>query len=158
MDPCPFVRLIVESFALKLPPAARLAGPGVHPSPTPCFCSIQLQDFPSLTAPLPRAFDLTSSTNLIDAAAAAASAPSSPVIINLDPAALEKMSGRADAGPAAVQATVVQNGWVSMASGQGAARLHLLVWTEPDPRFVFQFGCEPECNPVVYQIQGGNPE
>lgn len=56
---------------------------------------------------------------------------------------------------AAVKATVVQNGWVSMGNGQGAARLHLLVRTEPDPRFVFQFGGELECSPVVYQIHGG---
>jgi hypothetical protein len=35
-----------------------------------------------------------------------------------------------------------------------AAQMHLTVRSEPDPRYVFQFGGEPECSPVVFQIQG----
>ncbi|KAG6471195.1 hypothetical protein ZIOFF_072296 [Zingiber officinale] len=187
MDPCPFLRLVVESLALKLPPVAKIAVPGVHPSSTPCFCSIHLQDFPALTAPLPLALGPTSSgANMIDVAAATFVA-SSRVVISLDPAALQRMSKRpailtvvvyagrsgkyacalasgrrllgqvrvaVDLEATAGRAAVVQSGWVSMGSGQGAARLHLVVRTEPDPRFVFQFGGEPECSPVVYQIQG----
>lgn len=38
--------------------------------------------------------------------------------------------------------------------GDHDAKLHLTVRTEPDPRFVFQFGGEPECSPVIFQIQG----
>ncbi|WOK91450.1 hypothetical protein Cni_G00141 [Canna indica] len=191
MDPCPFVRLVVESLALKLPPVAKPAGPGVHPSTTPCFCTIQLQELPSAaakTAPLPLAAEPTSTTNLIDApnSAAAAAASSSPVVISLEPALLQRLSagrpasltvavyagrtgstcgfssgrllGRVrvavDLALAATRAAVIQNGWVSMGSGRAAARLHLVVRTEPDPRFVFQFEGEPECSPVVYQIQG----
>ncbi|PWZ31727.1 hypothetical protein Zm00014a_024808 [Zea mays] len=31
----------------------------------------------------------------------------------------------------------------------------MVVRAEPDPRYVFQFGGEPECGPVVYQVPGG---
>ncbi|CAL9050447.1 unnamed protein product [Musa banksii] len=185
MDPCPFVRLIVESLALKLPTMAKPVGPGVHPSATPCFCTVQLQDRPSsyCSVPLPLAVDPTSSTNLIDAPTSSSS--SSPVIISVEPAAWQRSSGKraslevsvyvgrtgstcgfssgrllgrvrvaVDLETAATRAAVVQSGWVSMGSQTSAARLHLVVRTEPDPRFVFQFGGEPECSPVVYQIQG----
>ncbi|POO00570.1 hypothetical protein TorRG33x02_036440 [Trema orientale] len=56
---------------------------------------------------------------------------------------------------------VFQSGWLklggesaSKSSSSTSARLHLVVRSEPDPRFVFQFGGEPECSPVVFQIQG----
>lgn len=51
---------------------------------------------------------------------------------------------------------VFQNGWMKLGNegDKPAASLHLKVRTEPDPRFLFQFGGEPECSPVVFQIQG----
>lgn len=54
---------------------------------------------------------------------------------------------------------VFQNGWVKLGNqtdttSLGLGKLHLVVRSEPDPRFVFQFGGEPECSPVVFQIQG----
>ncbi|KAL8254517.1 hypothetical protein R6Q59_032738 [Mikania micrantha] len=51
---------------------------------------------------------------------------------------------------------VFQNGWMKLRNevDRPAASLHLKVRTEPDPRFLFQFGGEPECSPVVFQIQG----
>ncbi|KAI3694397.1 hypothetical protein L1987_77362 [Smallanthus sonchifolius] len=51
---------------------------------------------------------------------------------------------------------VFQNGWMKLGNDMDkpAASLHLKVRTEPDPRFLFQFGGEPECSPVVFQIQG----
>ncbi|GMP43201.1 hypothetical protein CsSME_00012653 [Camellia sinensis var. sinensis] len=57
-------------------------------------------------------------------------------------------------GPAS-RAAVFQHGWMKLGSEQEkpTARLHLTVRSEPDPRFVFQFGGEPECSPVVFQIQ-----
>lgn len=39
---------------------------------------------------------------------------------------------------------------------KGSTRIHLVVRSEPDPRFVFQFGGEPECSPVVFQIRENN--
>lgn len=178
MDPCPFVRLIVESLALKLPSATRSAGSGVHPSATPCYAKLKIKNFPSQTALLP----------LCTAAATgppepAASAPG----FDLDPDALRSLackplitlrisvytgrmgrtcrvtSGRllgsvqvcVNLGHAQTRACVYQSGWMKLGAGGAAvATLHMTVRSEPDPRFVFQFGGEPECSPVVFQIQG----
>lgn len=51
---------------------------------------------------------------------------------------------------------VFRNGWLKLGRepDKPSARIHLTVRSEPDPRFVFQFGGEPECSPVVFQIQG----
>lgn len=179
MDPCPFVRLIVESLSLKLPQATRPAGTGVHPSTTPCFCKLRIKNFPSQTALLP----LSSSP----ADSPPDSFTSSPGF-HLDSTALRQLSGKpftlrvsvytgrmgrtcgvsngkllgrvdvsielegTDSRPA-----VFQNGWLKLGKESdkpSSARLHLVVRSEPDPRFVFHFGGEPECSPVVFQIQG----
>lgn len=184
MDPCPFVRLIVESLALKLPAATRPAGSGVHPSATPCYAKLKIKNFPSQTALLP----------LLSGATAAASPPESSTAapgFHLDPEALRSLSCRppvtlkisvytgrmgrtcgvtsgkllgslqltANLGHAQTRACVYQNGWMKLGAGAGSggepvATLHVKVRSEPDPRYVFQFGGEPECSPVVFQIQG----
>ncbi|KAE8714125.1 putative Derlin-3 [Hibiscus syriacus] len=61
-----------------------------------------------------------------------------------------------DLGLSQIRPSVFQNGWMKLGSEseKTTAKLHLTVKTEPDPRFVFQFGGEPECSPVVFQIQG----
>ncbi|XP_015571639.1 uncharacterized protein LOC8265125 isoform X2 [Ricinus communis] len=178
MDPCPFVRLIVESLALKLPLATKPAGSGVHPSATPCFCKLRIKNFPSQTALLPLC------TTPGDSPDTATSAPG----FHLDATAIRRLSGKpialrvevytgrmghtcgvnggkllgkvevcVDLGNAAVaHPRVFHNGWLKLGNqpDKPAARLHLVVRSEPDPRFVFQFGGEPECSPVVFQIQG----
>ncbi|KAF5726030.1 hypothetical protein HS088_TW23G00767 [Tripterygium wilfordii] len=177
MDPCPFVRLIVESLALKLPLATKPAGPGVHPSATPCFCKIRIKNFPSLTALLP----LSASTGESPPESTA-----SALGFHLDGATLRRLSGKPvtlrvsvytgrmgstcgvssgkllgrvkvsmDFAGAEAKLCLFQNGWVKLGSetGKTSARLHLVVRAEADPRFVFQFGGEPECSPVVFQIQ-----
>ncbi|TKY60816.1 hypothetical protein E2542_SST17916 [Spatholobus suberectus] len=178
MDPCPFVRLIVESLALKLPSPTRPPPlSGVHPSTTPCFCKIRINTFPSHTALLP----LSSST-------AAPDTTTSAPAFHLDPAALRRLSGKPLAlalsvynGPmgrtcgvrgakllgrlhltlhlstALSRSNTFHNGWLNLGQprdNKPSAQLHLVVRSEPDPRFVFQFGGEPECSPVVFQIQG----
>ncbi|GLT98615.1 hypothetical protein SLE2022_161130 [Rubroshorea leprosula] len=178
MDPCPFVRLIVESLALKLPIATKPAGSGVYPSTTPCFCIIRFKNFPSQTALLPLC--TTPSDSAPDTATSTAG-------FHLDAITLRRLSGKpvtlhlkvytgrmgrtcgvssakligkvqvsVDLGGAQSKACVFQNGWKKLGREQDkpSARLHLVVRTEPDPRFVFQFGGEPECSPVVFQIQG----
>ncbi|KAM0938211.1 hypothetical protein DsansV1_C23g0175841 [Dioscorea sansibarensis] len=180
MDPCPFVRLIVESLALKLPPVSKPAGPGVHPSTNPCYCTITFPECPSSSrhAPLPLASDESSLV---------AGQYSSRVVFSLDPAAVQRLEGKPAAAVAAltvavhvgrrgstcgmgggrmlgkvrvevelgteVGEAVVRRGWVPV--GTSGALLHVIVRTEPDPRFVFQFGGDPECSPVVFQVQGG---
>ncbi|TYJ28859.1 hypothetical protein E1A91_A06G029800v1 [Gossypium mustelinum] len=53
MDPCPFVRLTVGNLALKVPVASKPARSVVHPSWSPCFCKIKLNNFPLQTAVVP---------------------------------------------------------------------------------------------------------
>ncbi|XP_010526420.1 PREDICTED: uncharacterized protein LOC104803996 [Tarenaya hassleriana] len=180
MDPCPFVRLTVDSLALKLPETAsnKPSGGGVHPSATPCYCKLRIKHFPSQTALLP----LSSSSSPPESAA------SSPGF-HLDAEALRRISGKkiplrvsvyagrmgrtcgvasgkllgrvdvaVDLAAAIARTVVFHSGWKKL-GGDGekekpSARLHLVVKAEPDPRFVFQFGGEPECSPVVFQIQG----
>ncbi|KAL2925360.1 Lysophospholipase-like protein 1 [Bienertia sinuspersici] len=137
MDPCPFARLIIESLALQLPMGAKpSAGAGVHPSATPCYCKITLKGFPSQTALLPLSSrgDVTSS---LESATCAQGAEAKSITFH--------------------------SGWMRLGKDDSKrveklnpahAKLHLVVRSEPDPRFVFQFGGEPECSPVVYQIQG----
>nr|GMD06155.1 uncharacterized protein LOC109193052 [Ipomoea batatas] len=53
---------------------------------------------------------------------------------------------------------VFQSRWKKLGGGGGGAdnkpMLHVVVRFEPNPRFVFPFSGEPECSPVVFQIQG----
>ncbi|KAA8523195.1 hypothetical protein F0562_009618 [Nyssa sinensis] len=180
MDPCPFVRLIIESLSLKLPLATKPAGSGVYPSTTPCFCKLRFKSFPSQTALLP----------LCSAAPGDSSPPDSGTCFSgfhLDPATLRRLSGKPltlrvsvysgrmgrtcgvtcgkllgsvyvsiNLEGAESRPSVFQNGWRKLGNelDKPAARLHVTVRAEPDPRFVFQFGGEPECSPVVFQIQG----
>ncbi|KAL6006059.1 hypothetical protein ACLOJK_040104 [Asimina triloba] len=176
MDPSPFVRIVVDSLVLKLPFATGPAGPGVHPSTTPCYCKVRLNTFSSRTALLP-----------LDSSESSSSSPTSSasVSLHLDPHTL----GRLSAKPAVLQvsvytgrmgrtcwmrsgkllgrvrvdvkvearACVFQSGWVEIGKkAASSARLHMVVRAEPDPRFVFQFGGEPECSPVVFQVRDGN--
>ncbi|KAL5572523.1 hypothetical protein UlMin_022120 [Ulmus minor] len=178
MDPCPFARLIVESLALKLPQATRPAGSGVHPSTTPCFCKLKINNFPSQTALLP-----LSSSPLDSPPESTASSTG----FHLDASSLRRLSGKPitlrvsvytgrmgrtcgvsrgkllgrvnvgiDLDGAESRPSVFQTGWLKLGSqpDKPSARLHIVVRSEPDPRFVFQFGGEPECSPVVFQIQG----
>ncbi|KAG6424073.1 hypothetical protein SASPL_114485 [Salvia splendens] len=166
MDPCPFVRLIVESLALKLPSSK--AGT--------CYAKLKLHNFPSqiLSLPLPRSDPPPSSSSYstfhLDTDAL--------LLFSKKPLTTLKIS--VFSGPAACSCSVVtgnpigtlklclnltnvrsrtciyHTGWMNLGGadeGEPAARLHLAVRSEPDPRFVFQFGGEPECSPVVFQIQ-----
>ncbi|XVE98064.1 hypothetical protein REPUB_Repub03eG0073200 [Reevesia pubescens] len=178
MDPCPFVRLIVESLALKLPQATKPAGSGVYPTTTPCFCKLRLKNFPSQTALLP----LSNSSG-----DSPPESSTSAVGFHLDALTLRRLSGKPvtlrievytgrmgrtcgvscgklvgrvqvtmDLGVSQTRPSVFQNRWMKLGNepDKPTAKLHLTVRAEPDPRFVFQFGGEPECSPVVFQIQG----
>ncbi|XVF68176.1 hypothetical protein PTKIN_Ptkin10aG0183200 [Pterospermum kingtungense] len=72
---------------------------------------------------------------------------------------LGKVSVALDLRGAESRPSVVHNGWIAMGQNRSnkngsSAQLCLTVRTEPDPRFVFQFGGEPECSPQVFQVQG----
>ncbi|KAK8523206.1 hypothetical protein V6N13_113160 [Hibiscus sabdariffa] len=180
MDPCPFVRLIVESLALKLPRPTKPAGAGVYPTATPCFCKLRLKNlnFPSQTALLPLSNGAADSPP-----ESFTSAPG----FHLDALTIRRVSGKpvtvcvevytgrmgvtcgvssgklvgsvqvtVDLGVSQTRPAVFQDGWMKVGNGldKPTAKLHLMVRAEPDPRFVFQFGGEPECSPIVFQIQG----
>ncbi|KAK8476771.1 hypothetical protein V6N13_144787 [Hibiscus sabdariffa] len=178
MDPCPFVRLIVESLALKLPQATKPAGSGVYPTTTPCFCKLRLKNFPSQTALLP--LSNSSGDSPPESSTSAAG-------FHLDGSTLRRLSGKpvtlrievytgrmghtcgvrcgklvgrvkvsVDLGVSQTRPSVFQNGWMKLGNEpeKPTTKLHLTVKAEPDPRFVFQFDGEPECSPVVFQIQG----
>lgn len=61
---------------------------------------------------------------------------------------------------------VLQNGWVGVgkkkkrrenrdsSSSSAVAQVYVTVKAEADPRFVFEFDGEPECNPQVFQVLG----
>ncbi|KAG6428637.1 hypothetical protein SASPL_112890 [Salvia splendens] len=177
MDPCPFVRLTVESLALQLAAATRPSGSGIHPSSTPCYATLKIKNFPSQQAPLPL---ITAAAPELSSSAAASSfdigpdalrgllACSRPVLA-LKIKVFAGRTGRTcgvtsgkllgtlqlpvDVAHAQGRACVYHSGWMKLGGG-GEARLHVTVRSEPDPRYVFQFGGEPECSPVVFQIQG----
>ncbi|GAB4838997.1 hypothetical protein Ancab_028527 [Ancistrocladus abbreviatus] len=180
MDPCPFARLIIESLALKHPFTAKRAGSGVHPTTTPCYCKIKLKNFPTQTALLPLSSNLDPS--LPDSTTSASGfhldpqgltrLSSKPVVLRVSVytgrmgrtcgVSTGKLLGKVhvsmDFREAQSKPIVFQNGWLKLGKEAdnkgGLAKLHLVVRSEPDPRFVFQFGGEPECSPVVFQIQG----
>ncbi|CAM0882798.1 unnamed protein product [Alopecurus aequalis] len=184
MDPCAFVRLTVGQLLLKLPPVPRPSSgaAGVHPSTSPCFCTVRLHDQPS---------SLARTAALPLANACFPGGAGGPVVLSLDAAAVQRLSGRAaelvftvhagkptgstgcgvgarralgrvrvavDVTRAAAGETVVaRDGWVDVGKPGSSTRaqIHMFVRAEPDPRYVFQFGGEPECGPVVYQVPGG---
>ncbi|GMH03350.1 hypothetical protein Nepgr_005189 [Nepenthes gracilis] len=182
MDPCPFARLIVESLALKLPSTTKPAGSGVHPSTTPCYCKIKLKGFPSQTALLPLSSTATTDTSPPDSTTSSAGFHLDPAAlcrISSRPVTLRvsvytgrmgrtcgissgKLLGRIhvfmDIRVAESKPIAFQSGWLKLGKEpeyqKAQAKLHIVVRSEPDPRFVFQFGGEPECSPVVFQIQG----
>ncbi|XP_016491872.1 uncharacterized protein LOC107811460 [Nicotiana tabacum] len=180
MDPCPFVRLIIESLALKLPTATKPAGSGsgVHPCSTPCYAKLKLKNFPSQTVILPLCSTSQDPSSPPESSASAAG-------FHLDAVTLRRLSGKPVTLKVSVftgrmgrtcgvtsgkllgsvqvnvnlngthsKSNVFQNGWMKLGGEPAVAMLHMAVRAEPDPRFVFQFGGEPECSPVVFQIQG----
>ncbi|KAG0464790.1 hypothetical protein HPP92_018954 [Vanilla planifolia] len=69
---------------------------------------------------------------------------------------LGKVNVALDLTEAEGKAVVFHSGWITVGkfSKGSSAQLHLTVKSEPDPRFVFEFGGVPECSPQVFQIQG----
>ncbi|KAK9715436.1 hypothetical protein RND81_06G165000 [Saponaria officinalis] len=180
MDPCPFARLIIESLALQLPLGTKpSSGSGIHPSTTPCYCKITLKNYPTQTALLPLSGgasppdSTTSATgfHLDPAALRSMSGRSVQLRVSVYSGRMGqtcgvrsgKLIGRVNVGldlkGAEIRPVSFQCGWVTLGRSNDdgkavRAKLHLEVRSEPDPRFVFNFGGEPECSPVVYQIQG----
>ncbi|KAA8528419.1 hypothetical protein F0562_035774 [Nyssa sinensis] len=184
MDPCSFVRLSVGNLALKIPVASKPAHSVVHPSSSPCFCKIKLNNFPLQTAIVPY---IPSKNQFPDGQCQALAASFHLTKSDLDKLAgkslfagklflniaiytgrrrttcgvnsgrlLGKVSVPLDLAGTESEACVFHNGWISVGKDakNSSAQFHLNVKAEPDPRFVFQFDGDPECSPQVFQIQG----
>ncbi|PSS31523.1 Heat shock protein [Actinidia chinensis var. chinensis] len=183
MDPCPFVRLTVSNFALKIPVASKPARSVVHPSSSPCFCKIKLKSFPVQTVVVPYIPQESQSPEQAQAPTAS---------FHLSKSDLDKLAGKSlftgklylkisiytgrrgttcgvnsgrllgkvavplDLAGTEARACVFHNGWIPVGKDakSSSAKFHVSVKAEPDPRFVFQFDGEPECSPQVFQIQG----
>ncbi|KAG0467198.1 hypothetical protein HPP92_018215 [Vanilla planifolia] len=180
MDPCSFFRVLVGRLALKIPVASRPARSGVHPSSTPCYCRIRLHNLPCQTAPIPllSTDDAAGSVASPDSSLAAAFHLSRTDISSFGGKAklvikiytgrlgstcgmnlgnlLGKVKIPLDLKSADGKALVLHSGWIAVgkSSKGSSAQLLLTVKSEPDPRFVFEFGGKPECSPQVFQIQG----
>ncbi|OIW03975.1 hypothetical protein TanjilG_30251 [Lupinus angustifolius] len=186
MDPCPFVRVIVESLALK--PSSVNSGGGIHSSTTPCFCKININDFPSQTVILPLTSSSSDTTPEITTSAPGFHLDSSSIrrlsakpltlTISVYNSTMDRMCGFTspklldrvtititDLTSSVSQCRTFHKGWVHVGKNRnkvgdeadkGSTMIHLVVRSEPDPRFVFQFDGEPECSPVVFQIQENN--
>ncbi|KAK9286944.1 hypothetical protein L1049_015352 [Liquidambar formosana] len=182
MDPCPFVRILVGNLALKFPVASKPAFSGVHPSSSPCYCKIKLKNFPTQIATIPlisqdsqhhsqsqsACFNLTHS-DISKLAEKRVFSKNPCVKIDIytgkrgttcgfnSGKLLGSVSVPLDLDGAESRALVFRNGWVSVGengNGSATAQLYVNVRAEPDPRFVFEFGGEPECSPQVFQVQG----
>ncbi|XP_051152504.1 uncharacterized protein LOC127266334 [Andrographis paniculata] len=169
MDPCPFVRLIA---AVNLSGAAASAGAAAGSGGPPCYAKLKINDFPSQTTallPLSSTGDPPSAVFHLgpEALRRLSARPVVAIKISVFAGRVGRACGVAAAGKllggvqvfvnlgdAQARGCVYHNGWVKLDGGEPAAKLHLTVRSEPDPRFVFQFGGEPECSPVVFQIQG----
>lgn len=172
MDPCPFVRIVVGSLALKFPAESKL--------PPTFDCKIKLKGFSTQSTSIPAfvqdreaildnrihaCFNFSKSelVKFVEKSNVRGK-PSclnieiyggkvgfgygskkllGSVLVTLDLKSLENIGHRG---------FVIQNGWVSVSGS--TAELNLNVRAEPDPRFVFQFDGEPECSPQVFQVNG----
>ncbi|KAE9600652.1 putative C2 domain-containing protein [Lupinus albus] len=181
MEPRPFVRLMVESLAIKTKPSSTN-----NPSTTPYFCKINMKYFPSQTVILPlnsSSCDTTPefttsapSFHLDSSAIRRLSANPVTLRISIYTSSMERVCGFAsakllgrvtitinDLANSVSRCNTFHKGWLHVGKNKigneadkGSAMIHLVVRSEPDPRFVFEFGGEPECSPVVYQIQENN--
>uniref|UniRef100_A0A6N2L3L3 DUF1005 domain-containing protein n=1 Tax=Salix viminalis TaxID=40686 RepID=A0A6N2L3L3_SALVM len=69
---------------------------------------------------------------------------------------LGKVTVPLDLRKAESRSCVMHNGWIDIGGNKKgeSTQFYLCVRVEPDPRYVFQFGGDPECSPQVFQVQG----
>ncbi|OIS97696.1 PREDICTED: uncharacterized protein LOC109233081 [Nicotiana attenuata] len=181
MDPCPFVRIVIGSLALKFPAEAK-------PPPTSTFdCKIKLKGFLTQSTTIPAfiqekdaildnrihaCFNFSKSelVKLVDKSNSRGKPCSLKIEIYGDNMGFGCFNGGKLLGSVLVpldlksfenighRGVVIKNGWVSVGGSSSTAELNLNVRAEPDPRFVFQFDGEPECSPQVFQVNGKNKQ
>ncbi|GMJ03625.1 hypothetical protein like AT3G19680 [Hibiscus trionum] len=176
MDPCPFVRILVGNLALKfqVPTTTRTKLSRTQDPCFSCYCKIKLNNFPHQVATTPliqsqqdiaACFSLSksqiclwgSSYKLsvevyVDGNGGSACGLASEKLLGKFSVALD-LHG-AESRPCVLHDGSVPIGRNRSDKNGSCMQLCLTVRTEPDPRFVFQFGGDPECSPQVFQVQG----
>ncbi|PHT29372.1 hypothetical protein CQW23_31049 [Capsicum baccatum] len=180
MDPCPFVRIVIGSLALKFPTETKLQS-----STANLDCKIKLKGFSAQATSIPAFFQEQEA--ILDGKIHACfnfsksellkfieKSNGKPSCLNIEIYGGSKVGtfgyfkggGKKLLGSVLVpldlkglenvghRGVVIQNGRVSVGGGGSTAELNLNVRAEPDPRFVFQFDGEPECSPQVFQVNG----
>ncbi|CAN4112033.1 unnamed protein product [Withania somnifera] len=179
MDPCPFVRIVIGSLALKFPAESKLP-----PNSLTFDCKIKLKGFSTQSTSIPAfikereavldnkihaCFNFRKSelVKLVEKS----NVRGKPICLKIEiyggkvgfgylKGATRKLLGSImvpldlkNLENIGHRGVFIQNGWVSVGGGS-TAELNLNVRAEPDPRFVFQFDGEPECSPQVFQVNG----
>ncbi|KAE8706620.1 hypothetical protein F3Y22_tig00110391pilonHSYRG00084 [Hibiscus syriacus] len=184
MDPCPFVRILVGNFALKFPPSTNTSLSRIHPSTSPYFAVLNSPTsspggydpvstrrkqlfFFFLQKSVAACFSLDMSQ--MDRIVKGSASCKVSIMVYAGPDGstcglpykklLGKVSVPLDLRGAESRPCVVHKGWITIGRNRSnkdgsSPQLSLTVRTEPDPRFVFRFGGEPECSPQVFQVQG----
>ncbi|XP_050211053.1 uncharacterized protein LOC126661267 [Mercurialis annua] len=174
MDPCPFIRILVGNLAIKFPNSFSTLKNSY-------FCKIKLKNFTTQSAKVPTlqnqenncvSNSLAASFNLDSTQIKKITASTKPTNLILEIYSRsenscgfvksEKLVGKVrvliDLKKCETRACVMHNGWIGIGEDNNNTKkkieFYFCVRGEPDPRFVFQFGGEPECSPQVFQVQG----
>lgn len=180
MDTCPFVRILVGNFALKFPMSSK---PSLSSVECFCKIKLknfrtQLATIPivnhrpgnqspesvSLSDTLAACYNLDKSQ--IDNFLSAKKAKSLEIEVYSrdngvtcgfkDGKLMGRVSVPLDMKKAESRPSLMHNGWIVIGENRKgeSTQFYLSVRVEPDPRYVFQFGGDPECSPQVFQVQG----
>ncbi|KAJ0010206.1 hypothetical protein Pint_33604 [Pistacia integerrima] len=181
MDPCPFVRILVGNLALKFLVSSKSSSSDCYcriklknfPDQDAQIPWIQQQNstqepnVSSLSNSLAACFSFNKSQIEKILQENNGSSKSSTLMIDVYSGGSgascvtgHKLLGRVsvplDLRGADAKVSTLHNGWMAIGGNKKSSspELYLTVKAEPDPRFVFQFGGEPECSPQVFQVQG----
>ncbi|KAJ0078038.1 hypothetical protein Patl1_37292 [Pistacia atlantica] len=181
MDPCPFVRILVGNLALKFLVSSKSSSSDCYcriklknfPDQDAQIPLIQQQNstqepnVSSLSNSLAACFSFNKSQIEKILQENKGSSKSSTLMIDVYSGGSgascvtgHKLLGRVsvplDLRGADAKVSTLHNGWMAIGGNKKSSspELYLTVKAEPDPRFVFQFGGEPECSPQVFQVQG----
>uniref|UniRef100_A0A2P2JBA9 Formin-like protein 18 n=1 Tax=Rhizophora mucronata TaxID=61149 RepID=A0A2P2JBA9_RHIMU len=177
MDPCHFVRILVGNLAIKVPASSKLEY-------SSCYCKIKFKNFPTQQSAVPLVHqqqeqsqnpESNSSLNSLAACftlnktqlnktlSSNKKVPSLSIEVHgrradrlptcgwADGNLLGRVTVLLDLRKVESRPCVMHSGWVDIGA---KAQFFSSVRAEPDPRYVFQFGGEPESSPQVFQVQG----
>ncbi|XP_071721695.1 uncharacterized protein [Rutidosis leptorrhynchoides] len=186
MDPCPFVRILIGNLAIKFP-AVSATTTSSSSSSSSYFCKIKLDNLPHQQATIPlvdRDFQDPEPSSVSQSIGGCFNLNKSQLDRILhnnkktNPPSIKievykesssscsstsnngKLLGifqvKLDLRGAENKPCEIFSGWIPIKKNK--SELFVSIKSEPDPRFVFKFGGEPETSPQVFQIQGGSQQ